>query len=107
MNVVDNRTTRKDKNKYPTTKIIYDQNSMAIINKIITVSDWHQIKPEINNSTFNSIEKIWNLSSMRLVNKSTKKAKRCDVQKYVSFFLKTIHFTEIPKKFIYISRGKN
>ena len=32
MKVVDNRTTGKDNNKYQTTNIIYDQNSMSIIN---------------------------------------------------------------------------
>ena len=57
MNVVDNRTTRKDKNKYQTTNIIYDQNLMFIINKIITKSNSHQIKPKQNNLTYTSLEK--------------------------------------------------
>ena len=34
MKVVDNRNTRMDKNKNQTTIIIYDQNSMSIIEKI-------------------------------------------------------------------------
>ena len=31
MNVADNMTTRKDNDKYQTTNIIYDQNSIYII----------------------------------------------------------------------------
>ena len=31
MNAVDNKTNRKDNNKYQKTNIIYDQNSMSIM----------------------------------------------------------------------------
>ena len=78
--MVDNMITRKDNNKYETTNIIYDQNSISIINKIIKKSNSHQIKPK-QNLTYTSLEKIWVLSSMRLVNGSAKRAKRCEVQK--------------------------
>ena len=44
MRVVGNRTTRKNNNKNKTTNIIYDQNSMYIIERIITKSNSHQIK---------------------------------------------------------------
>ena len=44
MEVVDNRTTRKDNNKNQTINIIYDQNSMSVKEKIITKSNSHQIK---------------------------------------------------------------
>ena len=73
MNVVVNRTTRKDNNKYKTTNIIYDKKSVAIINIIITKSNSHQIKPKRNNMTYTSLEKIGDLSSLRLVNRSIKK----------------------------------
>ena len=49
MNVVDNMTTRKDNNKYQKTNIIYDQNSISIINKIKTKSNSHQKKSKQNN----------------------------------------------------------
>ena len=50
------------------------------------------MKTKQNKITFTSIEKIWNLFSMRLGNRSTNRAKRCEVQKYVSFFMKTNDF---------------
>ena len=74
MNTVDNRTTRKDNKKYQTTNLIYDQNSMAIINKI-RKSNSHQIKPKQNNLTYTLLEKVGDLFSMRLINRSTKKSK--------------------------------
>ena len=86
MNVVDNMTTRKHNNKYQTTIIIYDQNSISVINKMITKSNSHQIKSKRNNLTYTSLDKIWNLSSM--VDKSKKRSMRCEVQKYVSIFEK-------------------
>ena len=58
MNVVYNKTTRKDINKYQTANTIYDQNSMAIINKIVTKSNSQQIKNKRNNLTCTSLEKI-------------------------------------------------
>ena len=73
LNVVDNRTTKKDNNKYQKTSIIYNQNAMSIINKIITKSNSIKIKTKQNNLTYTSLEKIWDLSSMRLVNRSTNK----------------------------------
>ena len=47
---------------------------MAIINKIIK-SNSHQIKPKQNNLTYTSLEKVGDLFSMRLVNRTTKKSK--------------------------------
>ena len=88
MNVVDNMTTRKHNNKYQTTIIIYDQNSISVIKKMITKSNSHQIKSKRNNLTYTSLDKIWNLFSMRLVDKSKKKSMRCEVQKYISIFEK-------------------
>ena len=75
MNASDNRTARKHNNKYHTTNIIYDQNSMSKINKIITKSNSHQIKKG-NNLTYSSLETIWDLTSMRLVDMSIKRAKK-------------------------------
>ena len=57
MNVVDNRTTRKDNNKHQKTNIIYDQNSISILKEIITESKSHQIKPKQNNLTSALIKK--------------------------------------------------
>ena len=70
MNVVDNMTTRKDNKKHKTTNITYDQNSISIINKIITKSNSNQINSKQNNLTYTYLEKIRNLFSMRLVNSS-------------------------------------
>ena len=44
MKVVDDRTTNKDNDKNQTTNIIYDQNSISIIKKIITKSNSHRMK---------------------------------------------------------------
>ena len=80
--IVDKRTTSKDKKRFKekNTNIICDQNSMSIIKKIKkSISD--QKKPKQNNLTYTSIEKIWDLSSMRLVNTSTKNFK-------ITFFFK-------------------
>ena len=93
MNVVDNRTTRKDNNKYQTTSLIYDQNSMAIITKIIK-SNSHQIKLKRNNLTYNSIEKIGDVSSMQLLTGQAKE-QRGGKFKNTFPFLKTINFTVI------------
>ena len=55
---------------------------MSIINEIITKSsNSHQIKHKGNNLTYTSLEKICNWITGR-----QKRAKRCDVQKYVSTF---------------------
>ena len=48
----------------------------------------HQIKPEQNKSSYTSFKKIWNLSSMRLGNISTRNNKRGEVQQYVSMIEK-------------------
>ena len=57
---------------------------MSIIKKIITKSKSHQ-KNLNNNLTYTSLEKIWDLHLIRLVNRSTKKCKKVqEVQ--VSFF---------------------
>ena len=71
MKVVDNRNTRMDNNKNQTTNIIYDQNSMSTIEKIIK-SNSHQIKTKRKHLTYDSLEKIWYLSPMLLVNWSEK-----------------------------------
>ena len=84
MNVVDKRTTRKENNKYQTTNIIYDQNSMAI--NIIIKSTSHQIKPKRNNLTYTSLEKIGDCPQCDSLTGRPKRAKRCEVQKYVSIF---------------------
>ena len=41
--------------------------------KIITQSNSHQKKPKQNSLVYTSLEKIWDLSSMRLVNRLTEK----------------------------------
>ena len=69
MKVVDNRSTRRDNNKNETTNIFYDQNSMSIIEKITLKSNSHQIKTKKNNLTYDSLEKIWDLSPMLLINR--------------------------------------
>ena len=48
---------------------------MSIIKKIITKANSHQIKNNQNDLTYISLEKVWDLSRMRLVNRSTKKSK--------------------------------
>ena len=58
MKVIDNMTPKKDNIKYQTTNIIYDQNSISIINKIITKSsNSHQINSKVNNLNYTSFEK--------------------------------------------------
>ena len=44
MKVVDNRNTRKNKNKNQTTNNIYDHNPMSVIKKIILKSLSHPMK---------------------------------------------------------------
>ena len=81
MIVADNRTTRKDNNKYQTTNIIYDQNSMSIMKKKLVTksSNSHQIIPKGNNWTYTLVEKIFNwLTGWQKI------AGRCEVQNYVS-----------------------
>ena len=58
------------------TNINYDQNSMSIIKKILTKSNSHQIKPKQNKFTYTSLEKILDLSSIRLGNRLKKRAHR-------------------------------
>ena len=86
MKIVDNRTTRKDNNKNKTTNIIYDQNLMSIIkenhNKIKVASDRNQRK---------QFDLYFNRKVMGPVPKAIgqqvdKKAIRCEVQKFFSFF---------------------
>ena len=93
INVVDNRTTSKDNNKNQTTNIICDQNSMSIIKKIIiTKLKLNQKKPIQNKIAYFSLEKIWDVSSMLLDNRSTKNSKKF---KNTFLFLKTINSTVI------------
>ena len=56
---------------------------MSIIKNIITKSKLHQFKPEHNNITYTLLKKMRDLSSMRLVNRSTKKVRS---SKNVSIF---------------------
>ena len=69
------RITGKDNHKIQITNINYDQNSMSILKKIIK-SNLHQIKPKQNKLTYASLEKIRDLSSMQLGNRSTKKMEK-------------------------------
>ena len=56
------------------------------IKKIITKSNWHQIKHEQNKISYTLLKRTWDQSSLRLDNKLTKRAKWYEVQKYVSIF---------------------
>ena len=94
MNVVDNRTTRKENYKYQTTDIIYDQSSMSIIKVVITKSNSHQINRKRKKLTFTSIENIWTCLQCDWLTGRQERARRCEVQKYVPL-LKTINFTVI------------
>ena len=82
MNDVDIMTTRKDNNNYQPTKIIYDQNSMSMVNKIIAKSNSHHIKPERNNLTYTSFETIWDQSSLRQVDKKSKEVVSSKIRFY-------------------------
>ena len=73
--VVNNRTTRGDNNENQTTNTIYDQNTMSIIKKIITKTNSNQINPKQNKLSYSSLQKIRDLSTMRLVDRSIKKSK--------------------------------
>ena len=81
-----NKATLKNNNKNQTTNTIYDQNSMAIINIIITKSNSHQIKLKQNNLNYTSLIKIRDASSMRLVNRSTKDSKEVQNSKICFHF---------------------
>ena len=78
MKLFVNMTTRIDNHENQISNINYDQNLMTIIKKIIkTKSNSHQIKHEQNKFSYTSLEKMWDLSSMRLGNQPTqKRAKR-------------------------------
>ena len=54
--------------------------------KFLTKSTFHQMKPKQKKITFTSIEKIWDLFSMRLGSGWKKRANMCKVQKNVSIF---------------------
>ena len=97
MEPVVNRTTKKYNNKNQITKITntnYDQNSMFTLKKRTTKSNSHKIKPKQNKISYTSLEKILDLSSMQLANRSTKRAK-CAKFKNTFPFLKTNYFKEI------------
>ena len=79
MNVVDNMTTRYENNKYQTTNIIYDQNSISIINEIITISNSHQIISKQNNLTYTSLEKYGTCPQCDWLIGRQKRAKRREV----------------------------
>ena len=65
---------------------------MSIIEEIITQSNSHQIKPKENNLTYDSLEKIWDLSPMLLVNRPKNEQLGAKF-KNTFLFLKTINFT--------------
>ena len=77
MKVVDDKIPRKDHKKlnYLRPKLdFYDK-------KIKTKTNSHQIEPKQNNLTYTSLEKIWELSSIRLVNR-TKEQKSSKIRHY-------------------------
>ena len=78
MIVVNNRTTKKDNNKYQTTNVIYDKTSMSLNNKIITKSNSHQIKPKRNNLTYTSLKKYKTCPQCNCLTGRQKRAKRCE-----------------------------
>ena len=82
-------TTRKDGNKNQiVTNINYDQNSLSIFWKpLITKSKEHQIKFILRRLTDTFWNKIWDFSSMRLGNKSTR-----NEQKWQKFFETSLFF---------------
>ena len=96
MKVVDNGTNRKDQKKKSDNKH-YLRPKLNVYNekKKVTKSDSHQIKPKQNNVTYISLETIWELSSMRLNNRSEKEEKRGAKFKTTFLFLKTINFSVI------------
>ena len=70
MKVVDNRaTTNNNKTKKQT--LFDDQNSISIIKKNLNEINLAS-KPKPKNLTHTSLEEKWDLSLMRLVNRSTK-----------------------------------
>ena len=73
---------------------------------MITRSKSPQIKQKQQNLTFTSLESLWDPSSLRMVNRSTKKSKEVRSSKIRFYFLKN-NFTNVPKMFIYISIGSN
>ena len=116
MNVIDNRINRNENSKYQTTNTIYDQNLMAIINKIIK-SNSHQIKTKQSNLIFD-LYLIWN--DMRPVLNATgwkvdKKSKEVRKSKTRFRFWKqlilplftSLDINWIPKMFIYIPIASN
>ena len=82
MKLIVNRATTKVKNKTQI-NLSYDQNSISILQEIMTKSDSHQMKPKQNKIKYTSNEKIWDLSSMHLGNRSTKKRKNVRNSKWV------------------------
>ena len=79
MNVVDKITTRKDND---------NQNSFSIINKMITKSNSPKIKSKQNNLIFTSLKKYATCPQCDWLVGRQKRAKRCEVQKYVPIFEK-------------------
>ena len=70
---------------------------MSIIKKIITKSNSHQMATKTKQFNLYFFGKVWDLPQMQLVqlvSRSTKRAKRCEVQSTFPF-LKTINFTVI------------
>ena len=81
------RTTRKD-SKNQVTNINYHQNSMSILKKNYNKINSHQIKLEQNK--YNSLEKVWDLSSIEWVTGRKKRAKGAKIKK-TFLNLKTIN----------------
>ena len=90
MKVVDNRITRKDNDKSNSKP--YLPNHDVDNKNIITKTKLHHITPKQDKLTYTSLKKMQDLSSMRLVERSTKRS-----AKFINafLFLKTFNFTVI------------
>ena len=76
MEPVVNRTAIKYNYKNLITNNNYGQNLMSILKKVTAKSISHQIKPKQNEKSYTLLEKVLDLSSMRLGNRSAKISKR-------------------------------
>ena len=94
-------TTREDGNKNQiVTNIKYDQNSLSIFWKpLITKSKWHQIKFILKIFTGTFWNKIWDFSSMRLGNKSTRKEQKGQRLLKDCFFKKELNSNWLKKHY--------
>ena len=67
---------------------------IGLLERTIKNQTTHQLRPKFD-VTYASLEKIWELSSMRLVSMSTKKGQRGARFENTFLFLKTINFTVV------------